>query len=97
MRVIITGCAGFIGFSLARKLLNKKIEVIGIDNLNSYYSRKLKFRRLKILNEYKNFNFYKKDCSNNNFLSFLKKDRISYIFHFAAEVGVRNSYSKPEF
>jgi len=96
MRVIITGCAGFIGFSLARKLLNKKIEVIGIDNLNSYYSRKLKFRRLKILNEYKNFNFYKKDCSNNNFLSFLKKDRISYIFHFAAEVGVRNSYSKPE-
>ena len=44
MRILITGVAGFIGFSIAKKLLAKKHEVIGIDNINNYYSRKLKLR-----------------------------------------------------
>ena len=46
--ILITGVAGFIGFSLAKRLLRKKnINIVGIDNLNSYYSKKLKLKRLK--------------------------------------------------
>ena len=46
---LITGCAGFIGFHMTNLLLNKGIEVIGIDNLNRYYSKDLKLKRLEIL------------------------------------------------
>ena len=49
MRYLITGCAGFIGFSIAKKLLGKHNVVIGIDNINSYYSKSLKLNRLKEL------------------------------------------------
>ena len=57
MKILITGVAGFIGFSLAKELLKKKIQVIGIDNLNSYYSVNLKKERIKILKNSKNSNF----------------------------------------
>ena len=56
-RILLTGCAGFIGYSLALKLLNKKYFIDGIDNLNSYYDKKLKLARLKILKKKKNFFF----------------------------------------
>ena len=59
MRILITGVAGFIGFNLAKALINEK-KIVGIDNLNSYYSKKLKLDRLKILKN-KNFIFYKLD------------------------------------
>ena len=54
-KILITGVAGFIGFSLAKKLLdqNKDVKIIGIDNVNTYYSKKLKLKRLHILKEYK--------------------------------------------
>ena len=53
-KILITGIAGFIGFSLAEKLLRKKnIKMIGIDNLNSYYSKKLKLKRLRVLKKIK--------------------------------------------
>jgi len=62
MNIVITGVCGFIGFSVARNLLKKKnIKVIGIDNINNYYSTKLKKDRLKILKSSKNFIFFKKD------------------------------------
>ena len=61
-KILITGAAGFIGYSLCKKLLNNKnYEVIGIDNLNSYYSVKLKKERIKKLKYEKNFQFYKLD------------------------------------
>ena len=63
MKVLITGVAGFIGFHLARNLLKKKIKVIGIDNINNYYSTKLKNSRLEILKKNKNFIFYKSDIT----------------------------------
>ena len=53
MRVLVTGAAGFIGFHLCKFLIEKKIKVIGIDNLNNYYSKKLKKHRLKILEKSK--------------------------------------------
>ena len=65
MKVLITGCAGFIGFHLSEKLLkNKNFKIVGVDNLNSYYSVKLKKSRLNILKKSKKFKFFKIDISN---------------------------------
>ena len=59
-KILITGVAGFIGFSIAKKLLEKEnIEIVGIDNLNSYYSKRLKLKRLNILKKIKILNFLK--------------------------------------
>ena len=65
MKILITGCCGFIGFNFANFLAksNKKIRIIGIDNLNDYYSVNLKRKRLKELNKNKNFTFYKIDIN----------------------------------
>ena len=71
--ILITGCAGFIGYSLAKKLLEKKFAITGVDNLNSYYDKKLKINRLKNLKNYKNFTFYKLDISKKNLLILLKE------------------------
>ena len=96
MKIIITGCAGFIGFSIAQSLLKAKHKVIGIDNLNNYYSKKLKIKRLNILKKKKNFKFFNKDCSEKKFLLFiLRQNKVNLIIHLAAEVGVRNSYTNP--
>ena len=98
MNILVTGCAGFIGFNLSKKLTNNKsIRVIGIDNLNSYYDKKLKISRLKILKKNKNFTFIK--CSLENF-KFLKKKtkkyKIDFLINLAAQAGVRYSLQKPE-
>jgi len=96
MRYLITGCAGFIGFSLCKKLLEEKNEVIGIDNLNSYYSPKLKKDRLEILKKYQKFTFHKADISNYSqifpIFSTYKPERIC---HLAAQAGVRFSLENP--
>ncbi len=61
-KILVTGAAGFIGYSLCKKLLiSKNNEVFGLDNLNSYYSVKLKKERIKELNYSKNFQFFKLD------------------------------------
>ena len=59
-KCIVTGAAGFIGFHLSKKLLKNGYTVLGIDNLNNYYSKQLKLDRLKIL-KHKNFKFIKVD------------------------------------
>ena len=64
MSILVTGCAGFIGFHISIKLLKKKSKVIGIDNLSDYYDVKLKKERLKILKQYKNFSFEKINIEN---------------------------------
>ena len=71
---LITGCAGFIGFHLSNKLLNKGYNIYGVDNLNSYYSVKLKKKRLSILKKNKNFKFIKLDLIKCNYL---KKKKFS--------------------
>ena len=50
MKILVTGCAGFIGYHLTKKLLNKNIFVVGVDNLNNYYDVNLKKKRLDKLN-----------------------------------------------
>ena len=62
MNILITGCAGFIGFNISQ-YLGKTNNIIGVDNLNSYYSQKLKLDRLKELKKNKKFKFYKIDIS----------------------------------
>ena len=65
MRILVTGAAGFIGYHLIKKILNKNKKVIGIDNINSYYDIKLKKDRINNLKKnYKKFSFLKIDLSN---------------------------------
>ncbi len=97
MKILITGVAGFIGFRLAEKLLKKGHFVIGLDNLNNYYSVKFKNERLKILEDYKLFNFKKINLNNKQSINYLKKiKKIDVIYHFAAQAGVRYTLSNPE-
>ena len=81
-KILITGVAGFIGFSLAKKVLrNKDIQIFGIDNLNSYYSKKLKLKRLQILKKNKNFKFFNIDLIHKKKLEIIfKKNRFRYRF-----------------
>ena len=64
MKILVTGCAGFVGYHLSNFLLKKNITVIGIDNINNYYDVNLKKSRLKILKKNKNFFFSKFDLIN---------------------------------
>jgi UDP-glucuronate 4-epimerase len=96
MKILITGVAGFIGFSIAKNFLNKKYTVYGIDNFDSYYSVKLKKLRTVNLKKYKNFFFFSFDLTNKKKLaSFLQKKKFDYVFHMAAQAGVRYSYINP--
>ncbi len=96
MKILVTGCAGFIGFHLAKKLLEKDFIVYGIDNLNHYYDVKLKKARLKILKNFKNFSFKKRDINDKSLISFYKKKKIKIIIHLAAQAGVRYSIKNPD-
>ena len=99
MTILVTGAAGFIGFHLSKKLIEKKINVIGIDNLNNYYSVKLKKNRINFLKKHKNskyFSFKKLDLRNEKLLNnFLNKKKISCIVHLAAQAGIRYSLKNP--
>ena len=93
--ILITGCAGFIGFHLAKEL-SKKTRVLGIDSLNSYYSVKLKKQRLSLLKKNKNFKFLKIDLNNfENLKTKLKNQNFKCIVHLAAQPGVRISIKNP--
>ncbi len=95
MKILITGVAGFIGYNLAKKL-TKKYQVVGVDNVNSYYSVKLKKDRIKDLKN-RNFKFYKLDITQKEKLfSILKKNKITHVVHLAAQAGVRYSLKFPE-
>lgn len=93
--ILITGCAGFIGFNLSKYFLEKKYKIIGVDNLNSYYDKKLKIHRLKKLEKYKNFSFIEGDISKKNLFNKIE-ERIDLVVNLAAQVGVRFSLKKPE-
>jgi len=98
-KILITGIAGFIGFSLAKELSKrfKDATIIGIDNLNDYYSVNLKQDRLKELEKFPNISFIKEDITNFEFLQNFAKENpdINLIFHLAAQAGVRFSVDQP--
>jgi UDP-glucuronate 4-epimerase len=96
-KILITGCVGFVGFSLASRLLKKKNIIYGIDSIDNYYSKKLKYKRLEILKKNKNFYFYKLDIKNKYlFKKKINNIKFDYIFHFAAQAGVRYSIINPK-
>ena len=98
MKVLITGCAGFIGFHLSEKLLkNKNFKIVGVDNLNSYYSVKLKKLRLNILKKNKKFKFFKIDISNyNKIKKIFNENKFDIVINLAAQAGVRYSIINPK-
>jgi UDP-glucuronate 4-epimerase len=97
MRILITGCSGFIGFHLSSFLLKKNYKIYGIDTMNSYYDPSLKYNRLKVLKKYKNFNFYKFDISDKKKLDFFfDKKKINFIINLAAYAGVQYSLINPD-
>ena len=96
-KILVTGICGFIGFHFAKKLLSKNIQVIGIDSINSYYSKKLKLVRLNELYKLGFSNFYKFDLNNKKKLNLLfDKYNFDLVVHFAAQAGVRYSFINPE-
>ncbi len=101
MKILITGCAGFIGFHITKLLLKEKYSIIGVDNINNYYDVKLKKDRLaelkKIsLKEKSIFTFKKIDLSHSDDTNQLfRKYQFDYIIHLAAQAGVRHSIQFP--
>ena len=101
-KILVTGCAGFIGFHVCKKLLFTKSNVIGIDNLNSYYDIDLKKARLGELEKLsKNYNikfsFIKADIQNHDLIKKIFKDEeITHVINLAAQAGVRYSIENPD-
>jgi UDP-glucuronate 4-epimerase len=96
MKVLVTGCAGFIGMHVAHKLLLRGDEVIGIDNLNSYYDPALKHARLAQLTPHPGFAFTEGDIANADSLNQLfARHRPQRVVNLAAQAGVRYSLQNP--
>jgi UDP-glucuronate 4-epimerase len=96
-KIIVTGCAGFIGFHVSKKLLLRGYHITGLDNLNSYYDVSLKRARLKILKDYNNFHFNKCSLEDRNTVSAaFRKIRPDAVINLAAQAGVRYSLKAPE-
>lgn len=94
--VLITGAAGFIGFSLARRLLESGRPVVGIDNVNNYYDPTLKEARLAVLRQFSGFTFHRLDLADRNATEALFRDgTFGPVVHLAAQAGVRYSLENP--
>lgn len=95
--ILVTGCAGFIGFHLCRKLLSEKtFRVIGVDNMNPYYDVNLKKKRLAMLSSESNFEFFKLDLENHQELQNIFSDKTpDFVINLAAQAGVRYSLVNP--
>ncbi len=110
MKILVTGVAGFIGYHLAKKLIERGDEVVGLDNINDYYDVNLKYARLaelniqkklieedrKISSSNKNFSFIKTDLSNEEVINQLfKEEKFDAVCNLAAQAGVRYSIENP--
>jgi UDP-glucuronate 4-epimerase len=111
LKILITGTAGFIGFHLAKKLLDRGDEVIGVDNINDYYDKSIKYGRLKetgiekdlikynkviISNKYPNYKFIKINLEDReNLFEIFKKEKPDAVCNLAAQAGVRYSIENP--
>jgi UDP-glucuronate 4-epimerase len=95
-RVLVTGCAGFIGFHVSRRLLASGHTVLGIDNLNPFYNEGLKDARLKILEKTAGFEFARGDIADLAWVQDLfARQQFGPIIHLAAQAGVRYSLENP--
>ncbi len=95
-KVLITGAAGFIGYTLSRRLLERGDEVVGLDNLNDYYDVDLKLSRLRQITLRENFKPVRLDLSNRDAIAQLFKDeKFDVVVNLAAQAGVRYSLINP--
>ena len=92
-KILVTGCAGFIGFHTCKYLLENHYIVYGIDNLNNYYDVNLKKNNVNFLNKYKTFKFFKEDITCSNIISIFRPYKI---IHLASMAGVRYSIENPK-
>ena len=96
MKYLVTGSAGFIGFHLSKLLLKEGHEIVGVDNLNSYYPVRLKSARNEILLKNKNYSFHHKDISDREFiLKLFSDEKFDVVINLAAQAGVRYSLDNP--
>ena len=112
MKILVTGAAGFIGFSLTKRLLQEGYDIIGVDNINDYYSPELKFKRLSLLgisgedidwgkrvesSLYESFTFFRANIEDKAFTRELfREEGFDMVVHLAAQPGVRYSITHPD-
>ena len=95
-KVLVTGAAGFIGFHLAKRLLDSGIDVVGLDNLNPYYSVKLKEDRLARIEGHPRFTLARLDLADRAEMEQLfAQNRFDVVVNLAAQAGVRYSLQNP--
>ncbi|MGG9960067.1 GDP-mannose 4,6-dehydratase [Ferruginibacter sp. SUN106] len=92
-KILVTGCAGFIGSHLCELLLSKGFEVIGVDNFDPFYDKKIKEKNLGTFIDHENFSFYDIDITRD--LATIPTQPIDAIVHLAAKAGVRPSIEDP--
>jgi UDP-glucuronate 4-epimerase len=96
MRILVTGAAGFIGFHLSKRLLDLGHEVVGLDNINDYYSVAIKYARLEQLTAREGFRFVKLDLADTDAMADLfRTARFNRVVNLAAQAGVRYSIENP--
>jgi len=96
MKILVTGAAGFIGCHVCRRLLDRGDEVVGIDNLNSYYDVSLKEARLDLLRDDANFRFIRLDLADREGMEELfRVEKFKRVVNLAAQAGVRYSLKNP--
>ena len=112
MKILITGTAGFIGFHLAKRLIEEGHDIVGIDNINDYYDTQLKFDRLAVTGiirdavhwhrevqseAYPNYRFIRMSVeSKGELMSLCHREKFDIILHLAAQAGVRYSIENPD-
>lgn len=95
-KILITGSAGFIGFHLAKRLLDEGHEIIGVDIISNYYDVEMKKRRNEQLFKSNTYSFYKVNLADYKALEHIVEiDRPDFIIHLAAQAGVRYSLENP--
>lgn len=96
LKYLVTGAAGFIGMYAAKRLLDQGHQVIGLDNLNSYYEPELKLYRLAQLTSYQNFTFVQLNLADRESMAALfAEQQFDRVIHLAAQAGVRYSIENP--
>lgn len=95
-KILVTGAAGFIGFHVSKRLLDGGSKVVGLDNLNDYYSVELKKSRVRLLEQEQNFQFLFANLADRDRIAKLFEDeRFDRVVNLAAQAGVRYSLENP--
>lgn len=96
MKVLVTGAAGFIGFHVSQRLLERGDTVVGLDNLNDYYDPSLKEARLNIVVDHPEFSFVRMDLEDaSGVMGLFASEGVERVIHLAAQAGVRYSIENP--